>query len=405
MFKKLRREFIIITMAIAGVVLGIALGMSLYTTYSSEQETIYSSLERALEDSGPTTGNIGSGFEGLSEDLVAVIEINSTGVIITTTGASASSEMLAVVIPEVIDSEDNSGYNAEYHVAWERRVTESGYKLAIADTYTRDERMFNQIIVDILIFAVALVALYILVRQLADWVLKPVKEAWEQQRRFVSDASHELKTPLAVIIANTQILEDDPNVPDSARRWIDSTADESKHMKALVEDLLTLARADEREAEGEAGAITREDIDFSTLVSDCALEFDAVAFERHATIETNTEENIHVTGDRSQLQRVVRILLDNATKYAAPDSVIHVTLVRDGKKARLDVNNMGDVIAPEDLEHIFDRFYRTDTARERQSEGGFGLGLSIAKSLVEGHGGKISATSTEKDGTTFTVVL
>ena len=104
-------------------------------------------------------------------------------------------------------------------------------------------------------------------------------------------------------------------------------------------------------------------------------------------------------------QKVVRTLLDNATKYARPGSVVRVRLVRDARRSRLEVSNHGDVISPEELEHLFDRFYRTDRARQRTSEGGFGLGLAIAKALIESVGGSISATSTERDGTTFTVSL
>ena len=229
--------------------------------------------------------------------------------------------------------------------------------------------------------------------------------AWERQRRFVSDASHELKTPLAVILANTQILQGTEGIPEETRRWIDSTADEAGHMKGLVEDLLTLARADEQAATTAKAERNLESVDVSELVSRCALEFDAVAFERGCSIECSLVPGLHAPADQEGLKRVVRTLLDNATKYASEGTPVRVTLTGEGKHARLSVNNRGEVISPEDLSHIFDRFYRTDDARERQKNGGFGLGLAIAKSLVESMGGKISATSDAASGTTFTVSL
>ena len=246
-------------------------------------------------------------------------------------------------------------------------------------------------------------ALLLVVRRLARWILRPVEEAWDQQRRFVSDASHELKTPLAVILANAQILETAEGVPEDARRWARSTAEEAKHMKGLVEDLLTLARADEQRASGERAAAER--VDLSALVDGCALEFDAVAFERGCSIESSLEPGLSVVGDPSQLGRLVRTLLDNATKYAARGTEVRVALAREGRRCRLAVTNLGDVIAPEDLEHLFERFYRTDRARERQPQGGFGLGLAIARSIAEAHGGTIGAASSPEEGTTFTVLL
>ena len=220
----------------------------------------------------------------------------------------------------------------------------------------------------------------------------------------MADASHELKTPLAVIIANTQILANDPAIPAESKRWVESTADEAGHMKSLVTDLLELARADESATDGLTGARQHEDIDFSELVDSATLEFDAIAFERGCEIESSIEEGIHVQGDREWLERVTKILIDNGCKYAAAGTQVEVKLRRAGQHAQLDVTNFGQPIDAEDLPHVFERFYRTDKARARTT-GGFGLGLAIAKSTVEAHGGKISVTSSEAAGTTFTVVL
>ena len=226
----------------------------------------------------------------------------------------------------------------------------------------------------------------------------------EQQRRFVSDASHELKTPLAVILANTQILER-TQLGEDAARWVHSTGEEATHMKELVEDLLTLARADEASDGSADGIAAPQETDLTELVSGCCLEFDAVAYERGCSIEPVLSPSVVARARADDYGRVVRTLLDNATKYADRGSVVRVTLSQAGRRARLTVTNHGEVIAPDKLDHLFDRFYRTDDARERRGEGGFGLGLAIAKSLVESQGGTITAASSERDGTTFTVLL
>ena len=279
-----------------------------------------------------------------------------------------------------------------------------GWRVALADTYTRDRTLRSQAVSSVVIFAASMGALLLVVRLLSDWALRPVEEAWERQRRFVSDASHELKTPLAVILANTQILERGQGLDDETARWVRSTSEEAGHMRDLVEDLLTLARADEESASG-ADQRRRTDVDLSSLVDGCALEFDAVAYERGCSIECRATPGVHVRGDPSELGRVVRTLLDNATKYARDGSCVRVRVCAEGRRARVSVSNEGEQIAEADLAHLFDRFYRTDAARERQSKGGFGLGLAIAKSLVEAHGGTIGATSTPEGVTTFTVTI
>lgn len=408
MLARLRREFIAITMTLAGLILVVALGSTLVTSYTTQMARTQELLRRALsldEDYSPLLGDT-SGEMAVDAMLTITVEVSFDGDVLarSTSPVQISADTLYDVLFEALRSDQDSGSSSSYPISWMRRDTSVGYRIALADTYSRDASLRSQAVADLVIFGVSMLALYAVVRLLASWALRPVEEAWNQQRRFVSDASHELKTPLAVILANTQILEDDPDMPAEARRWVLSTSEEASHMKVLVEDLLALARADEQTAMGGKSQV-REGVDLSALVDSCALEFDAVAFERGCTIESDLTPGICVSGDAAQLERVVRILLDNATKYSETGTAVRVTLARDGRRARLAVSNRGEVIDPEDLEHLFDRFYRTDRARERQATGGFGLGLAIAKSLVEAHGGKISATSTATGGTTFEVLL
>ena len=406
MLARLRRNFLAVAMSIAGAVLLASLGSSFFSSYTTQQALTDDLLTRALSAESWAAARIGDG-DGRGADVMLAVAVDvgfdGTVSLSSATPLTISDPALEELLAEALSSESASGRNSSYHVAWMRASTPSGWRLALADTYSRDATLRAQATMDAAIFLVAMAALLLVVRRLARWILRPVEEAWDQQRRFVSDASHELKTPLAVILANAQILETVGGVPEDARRWARSTADEAKHMKGLVEDLLTLARADEQRASGERAAAER--VDLSALVDGCALEFDAVAFERGCSIESSLEPGLSVVGDPSQLGRLVRTLLDNATKYAARGTEVRVALAREGRRCRLAVTNLGDVIAPEDLEHLFERFYRTDRARERQPQGGFGLGLAIARSIAEAHGGTIGAASSPEEGTTFTVLL
>lgn len=410
MLARLRREFVAITMALVGLVLVVALGSTLVTSVATQRALTRQVLEQALL--GQVSPQIGvGGSQGADVALTITVDVSADGtsvVILSNTAVSIPKETLYDVIFEVLTSDATSGDARDYAISWMRAERgDGGFRIALVDTYTRYAALRSQAMSDLVIFAVSMGVLFVVVRLLAAWALRPVEEAWDRQRHFISDASHELKTPLAVILANTQILESERGLSEETRRWVRSTAEEAAHMRGLVEDLLTLARADEQAATrgGPTAGPVREDVDLTSLVDGCALEFDAVAFERGCSISCELADAVRVTGDPAQLGRVVRTLLDNATKYADRGSEVLVRLARAERRARLSVTNQGEPIAPEDLRHLFDRFYRTDRARARTGTGGFGLGLAIAKSVVEAHGGRIAATSTPEGRTTFTVTL
>lgn len=406
MLKRLRRKFCAITLLLVGLVLVAALGSTFVSAVNTQNDITRSMLEKSLEKGWAQPPSMGAG-ENADRAFVVTLDVSDAGVVLSRSGAAieVTSDQMADVISKAVEGTATSGHSEKLHVAWMKRQTGSGFTLALCDTTSRDGAIARQLGIDVAIFLGAMAALAVAVRILANWALSPVERAWDQQRRFISDASHELKTPLAVICANTQILQKDAGLPESSRRWVASTAEEASHMKGLVEDLLTLARADEAAAGTTADALRKDEVDLSALVDEAALEFDAVAFERGCSIDTEVAPGVTVRGDADQLGRVARTLLDNATKYAEKGSEVRVTLGATSGHALLAVSNRGPVIAPEDLEHLFDRFYRTDKARSRQETGGYGLGLAIAKSTVEAHGGKIWATSDAAEGTCFHVTL
>ena len=255
----------------------------------------------------------------------------------------------------------------------------------------------------LLVGCAALILLFLISLFLAGWALRPVERAWDQQRQFVSDASHELKTPLTVILANLDILRrhEDDSIR-AQRKWLDSSEAEAQHMKQLVEDLLTLARLDEAGHTAPLPAMCAVDLTDAVLSS--LLTFEPVAFEQGLRLDSSLEPGICVNGDEARLRQLTTILLDNACKYAGKGGSVTVSLTASGDKARLSVSNTGDVIPPEQLRHLFERFYRADPARTG-GQSGYGLGLAIASGIAQLHSGRITALSDAEHGTVFSVTL
>lgn len=230
---------------------------------------------------------------------------------------------------------------------------------------------------------------------LAGFAVRPVRRAWQEQKQFVSDASHELKTPLTVILSSTELAGGEQD-PEKTKQYVEGIRAESLWMKALVEDMLTLART-------ESGAKqTLDAVNLSDTVLESALAFEPVAFESGRELSYDIQPELAVRGSAVQLRRLADILLDNAMKYAAAGTPVGLLLRREGRGALLQVENRGETIPAEKLPHLFDRFYRVDESRTGGE--GFGLGLAIAQSIVQAHGGSIGCTSAEGI-TRFTVTL
>lgn len=422
MLKQLRIKFVAIIVALVGLVLISVLGGTYASTWQAQHDLTNEALERNLVGSVyglPRMGELWSREDeydsseerngrGKANVLILAVDVDSSGIVLATNNAPViiDTSALSELLQSILQSNEDQGWDDSKHIAWMREQRSSGaWRVVIADTSAVDMSLQTLATREVAITVVAMGVLFLIALGLSTWVLKPVEAAWEQQRRFIADASHELKTPLAVIIANTQILEADEAIPKESMRWIESTSDEATHMKNLVEELLELARTDESSA-GAKGVMHMEEVDFSSMVESAALEFDAIAFERGTSIEEDIEEGIRVNGDPEWLARLCKILVDNACKYSYVGCPVHVDLHKQGNRCTLSVNNMGNVIDPEDLPHVFDRFYRTDKARSRDSRtGGFGLGLAIAKGICTSHGGGISVASSEEAGTTFTITL
>ena len=249
-------------------------------------------------------------------------------------------------------------------------------------------RLFRQMLI---IGAAALIVLVIISIFIARRIVKPLEENDRRQKRFVSDAGHELKTPIAVISANSELLKRETGESE----WLSNIDYENERMSDLVKQLLALSKA-------ENGDIPKETVDFSRLTDGEVLPFESLAYEKGKRIESETEPDITVKGNPNQLRQLVSILLDNALSHGSGETV-SLTLKRERRSAVLTVANDAAKISADQLSHLFDRFYRTDEARNEDGSH-YGLGLSIAKAVVDAHGGHISAAY--KDGKAiFTVYL
>ena len=233
---------------------------------------------------------------------------------------------------------------------------------------------------------------------LARWAVRPVEKAWEQQRQFIANASHELKTPLTVIMTNAELIQNTDYTETDRISFAANILVMSRQMRSLVEQMLELARADTIRSSIPFGTV-----DLCRLVCDATLPFEPIFFVKGLILQAAIAENISVNGNAAQLRQVLDILLDNAQKYSRAGGTTLVALQRHGKShCLLTVANEGETISPEELKNLFKRFYRADLARTRT--GSFGLGLSIAETIITQHKGKIWAESHDHINT-FSVVF
>ncbi|CVK18243.1 sensor histidine kinase [Sporomusa sphaeroides] len=233
---------------------------------------------------------------------------------------------------------------------------------------------------------------------MANRAMTPIKQAWQQQNDFLSDASHELRTPLTVIQTNLEIVRESPDeTVASQSKWLDNIQEESICMMNLINSLLFLARADSAQQ-----PLHKEPFALSMTLLQAAAPFEAVAIRKKIFLDVSSLAAPVIVGDEARIKQVIAILLDNGLRHTPPGGKLLAALSQSEGKAVLTITDSGEGIAPEHWEKIFDRFYQVDKSRNK---GGSGLGLSIARWIIENHGGTIAVTSTPGEGTTFTVRL
>lgn len=396
MIKKLRVKFVAILMLVVACLLGVSFGLfytltrqNLRTQSISMMQAIAANpLEPVLPDAQPQQVRL----------PYFVLQMDKYGMITAINSGSfdlSDHAFLERIAQTALAGSETTGEIPEYNLRF-CRVTASGVQSVIfADTTSERQTLRSLARTGAGIGAVSLLAFFGLALLLARWAIRPVEAAWEQQKQFVADASHELKTPLTVILTNTELLQSGDFDEEHRRQFTDGIAAMARQMRALVESLLELARMESGRSLPDAAPL-----DLSELTGDAALVFEAALYERGLTLETQIEQGITVMGDAQQLRQLVEIYLDNACKYASGGTVT-VALRRCGHTAcRLSVANEGEPLTGAQLRDVFKRFYRADAARTRT--GSFGLGLSIAQAVAAAHHGRVWAESRDGVNAFFT---
>ena len=388
MIKKLRIKFVCIVMAIAMLMVGSILGVVIHFTGTSmEMQSI--SMMRAVATSPFQQDIPGKPMDDEVRLPFFTVQISSQGELITAGGGYfdlTDREYLQQIVDHVLSSDQESGELKEYDLRYLKVASPRNLSVVFADTATETATIRSMVYSCMFIFVAAMLVFLGISILLSRWAIRPVAVAWEQQRQFVADASHELKTPLAVIMANAELMQNEDTPEEDKRKFSGNILSTTYQMRSLVENMLEMARVDNGTVK-----MNFAPLDMSELISNAVLSFQLLYEEKGMGLRCAIAEGICVEGSEQHLYQVMDVLLDNALKYAAPNSMVSVDLVNAGRSCVLSVASAGEPIPKEDLKNIFKRFYRTDKARAMN--GSYGLGLSIAESVVEAHKGKIWAES------------
>ena len=395
MIRKLRLKFICVNMLIVTLMLTAIFGMVYHLTRQGLETQSEAMLQSVASDAFHPN-RPGSPPKEVHLPFF-VLELDGNGGLTASGGGYydlTDQEFLKTLADAATDADAPAGVLREYGLRYCRSVTPRGERIAFTDMSSERATLKNLTetcaAIGVLCFAAFLLISWLLAR----WAVKPVETAWQQQRQFVADASHELKTPLTVIMTNAELLNS-PDFDETRRRqFADHILTMSRQMRRLIEEMLDLARTDSGQ-----GTTVLSQVDWSKLVSDAVLPFEPVFFEAGLTLTADIQPGITVRGSQQHLRQTANILLDNARKYAEAPGEVFVTLTRTGSRCCLAVSNPGPEISKADLQNIFKRFYRADEAHTQR--GSYGLGLSIARNIILWHRGRIWAESKNGRNTFF----
>ena len=419
MIARLRRKLTLLVIAVLALVTaGIVLAIS-YANYRAVDQRSYAALNALTRNRGMRPGimrinsddasqpdqsrppripgdmgDINDSMANLSTFYTVTLDADG-GVESWTSDREAlyTDDQVQAMVQAALASERESGrVGTQYFRLWQSDDTR---RLTVLDARLEHAAARSVLRTTALVAGLAWALLSAAAALLIRRMIKPVAESFERQKQIVWDASHEFKTPLAVISANAEVLAGEIG----ENEYLGYIQSEVRRTDRLVQNLLTLARMDK-------GTVTArmERFDLSNALLGVALPFESTVFEAGKTLETDIPEGVFIRGDREMLQQLAVILLSNALKYSNEGGTIRLSLRQKGHACRFSVYNTGPGIAPENLEKIFDRFYREDLSHNSEIAGN-GLGLAIARNIVEAHKGKIHAESEYGKSATFVVTL
>jgi two-component system sensor histidine kinase CiaH len=410
MFKKLRNKFLVINLVTISVMMLIAFSSIYLITYNNVHRDIDMELHKISEfnqkskeipkDPKPNFDKDKSPQDrSLSFNLIT----DKEGTIISSFSIFDMEEKFYEEAKKIALSKN--GATGEFkldgnHWAYIRDSYEDGHRIVFLDVTSAQGILTSLIYTFLAVALIMLIFIFFISKFFANKAIEPIKNVFDKQKQFIADASHELKTPLAVINTNVDVLltNGEDNINDGSK-WLYYIKSEVERMTKLTNDLLYLTQIDYSDIN-----IIFSEFDLSEAVENVILTMEAVIYENNISLQYDIEANIKVYGNIEQIKQVVMILLDNALKYTNHKGSVNVTLKKYQSNILFSVINTGIGIPVECTDEIFDRFYRIDKSRAR-NKGGYGLGLAIAKAIVEQHKGRIAVKSVEDESTTFTVEL
>ena len=409
MIKRLKRRFIIVNMTIVTTIVTCLFIIVCIITSSSQKEQTLKYLELSIMREERTDVSLYQApppqAPGVTDDkfdmphiytFIAYIDRNGKIINSKDNGENINQNFIEAVVNEAIQSNEPFGEVNNGELMYLIKETRIGAIISFTSTEPVRDNVNNTIVLFLFLCLGSIVIFFFISERLAHYAVMPVKKAWENHKQFVADASHDLKTPLTVILANNDILNSHSNESvESQRKWIDSTEEEALKMKGLVSQMLELAKSEN------AICLSLSRVNLSEITEREILLLEPIVFEKQISICSSIDQGvITITNEESYL-RIVQTLLDNAIKYSNQGEKIRVYLASDKQRIYLRVNN-SSYIDEKKQAHIFERFWREDSSRGND---GHGLGLAIAKNLAISLNGDLNVKSDAKDGTTFILTL
>lgn len=392
MIKKLRFRFVLLTMALLTFVFGVILIMNSAYKNHVYRQIVMQYIEFISESNEPDPED---GLH-IAKDFYTKIysaDFDKNGVLLgvnTLAGTAVHNEAIENAAHRILERNNTAGRIKSY--IYLVKESDDGVNIIFANSHSRKRRPSE--LAAVIAFITAALGLLLLVSvYLSRFVTDQATKALEREKQFISDASHELKTPISAIILNAQAMTD----TSDAQRHLQNILSEAERMNKLIRKLLTLACIDEAE-----GSLKKIKFCLSESCEEIVLPFESLAFENKIDFTYDIAENIYYRGMCEDIKQVISILLDNAFKYTPESGQIRISLYKRNHRPVLTVYNTGEGISKESLPRIFDRFYCSDKARKSRS-GSFGLGLSIAKAIIDAHGGEMTAASEYGKYALFTV--
>jgi K+-sensing histidine kinase KdpD len=421
MIKKLRAKFIILSSFSLLLLLGIIVVSSNFLAYRELVENADMVLERLNENGGRPSkdikppqnakiqkqdnpkddkriwNNAAMSLETMYEARFFTVKVGTNGEIysVDTDNIAMVDNDTAMTYGESIYSKNKtSGFADDFRYL--KTENEDSCTIMFLDCGRSLGTFKTSLLINITISFIGLIIIFVIIVICSKKIVRPVSESYEKQKQFISIAGHEIKTPITIIDADAELLSMEIGEDNE---WLQDICTQTKRMATLTNDLLSLSRMDENRQQ-----FTMIDFPISDVVEETIYSFQTLAKSKEKHIKADITPMLSYNGDESAIRQVVGILLDNAIKYAKPDKDIEVRLEKKNKNIILTVINSSDPISEEQLDQFFDRFYRTEQSN-KSGTGGYGLGLSIAKSIVEKHKGKINATAPNTETVQITVVL